>query len=676
VTTRSKEVARDFVSGTEEIFQLKALSVDDGLALLEFLAPNAMKRHKEKELALELVRAVESLPMALVLMGRYLGGESLSNQPRRISDALHKLQDAKKRLVLEMSRLPGRPEDMPLTLMAAIDMSVAELEPLDAEDKLADGTSRQALYMLSVLRPKPYPFSNNDVKNMFGIEYESLDNLVDVGLLEFISEPDEGEAPGGSAAADQEDRMEEEEDEAPEYYQLPRTVVDYAQTQLTAEQLEHYHHKAAHYFASLLRDYEEERTGDATSYQRMYSYEKPAWQRVKAAWLYHQSQTSDRTEANVTMAKVYFDAFWWWRCYNKEFPFCDQLLKEWRETQTNDADRKWLAQLTKFQEAYPTGYEKQGKGDWHAVEAALLEIRRLGGMDWKPNALLPLTSGSCDKTAGRLHIRAITNFFLAESYRYRSVGDPRAEEFYCESVTILKKHLDPKDDEWNLPWAYWHLADLALERSQGEKALEMVAESLRLVRETSEEIFDEARDNEVISNDYRVRGDVHWQQRELELAFQNYALAVFYAYLFQCLPKCPDFYTADFYAEMTTRTRNRLAELWADGQKDAALQFCACLREFWEPYWTLQESSSTKGDYQALLEAGELVKLELVLFPPRPAEHDMHKDSKYAHQVRKVTEAMRDQVEEMGNQGSAGSAYEFSSAQARAQQVNQIVTAM
>lgn len=650
VTTRSIQVAGDLVRGpvTEEngIFRLKALGVDDGLALLEFLAPNAIKKQKEKGLARELVQLVESLPLALFLMGRYLAGEASLNQPRRISGALHKLRAAEKRLSLKMKRLPGRPEDQPRTLMAAIDMSVEEL----------DDEARQALYMLSVILPKPYRFSNKDAEGMFGIEYESLNKLVDAGLLE-VAKPDDGKAPGGSAAADQENLMEEDEEEAPEYYQLPRTIADYAQAQLTPEQLQDYHHKAVNYFASLLREYEEERTGDATSYERMYSYERPAWQAMKAAWLYHQAQTSDRTEANLNMAQIYFDAFWWWRCYNKEFPFCDQILNEWRETQTSDVDRKWLAQLTKFQEAYPTGYEKQDKGDWHAVEAALLEIRRLGGMDWKPGALPPPTSSSCDKTAGRLHVRAITNFFLAESYRYRAVNDQRADELYDETVRIFREHLYAEDDDWNLPWAYWHLADLALERGQGEEALEMAAESLRLERETSEEIFDKGRDNEVIANDYRVGADVRWQHRELELAFQNYALAVFYAYLFQCLPKCPDFYTADFYLEMTTRTRNRLAELWADGQKDAALQACAYLREFWKPYWELEGSSSAKVDYQALLEAGELAKLESVLFPRRPAEHDRHEDSEYVRQARKVTEAIRDP-------------------QARAQQVNQIVRAI
>lgn len=632
VTTRSVEVAAELVSGevTEEngVFRLKELDAEEGLALLSALAPKAMKRASDVKVGRELVREVGALPLALVLMGRYLVSESLSGQPRRISEALNRLKDARKRLGLKISHLPGRPEDMPNSLLAAIEMSIEELNE----------TTRQALEMLCAFRPKPYLFSTEDAAGAFEIEYDNLSSLVDSGLLEYVSDP---EVPKADLSNLVETSIESEtnEEAVPEYYRLPRTVAEYVLTQLGEAQLQEYHQQAVLYFAGLLRSYEEDRSGDASPYERAYSYENPSWQKIKAAWLYHQAQTIDRTAANLNLIQIYIDVFWWWRCYNKEFPFCDQLLGEWRETQTSEVDRKWLELITQFQQAYPTGYEKQGKGDWHVVESALLEIRRLGKLDGPLDAL--------ENDPQRMHVRAITNFFLAESYRFRAINDSRSDLLIHEVIAILEKKLYEDDDDWNLPWVYWHLADLMLERGEFEKALDFVARSLELVRKSSEDLFDENRDNEVISNDYRVRADAAWQKGLVKQAFQDYALAVFFAYLFQCLPKSADFYTVDFYVEMVERTCKRLSELWAGGANDTALQACRDLRLFWQPYWDKEKASIATVDFQSQLDGEDLLDLERLIFPRRPVQSDMKEDSDYVSQVLIVTRDMKENVEKM-----------------------------
>jgi hypothetical protein len=179
--------------------------------------------------------------------------------------------------------------------------------------------------------------------------------------------------------------------------------------------------------------------------------------------------------------------------------------------------------------------------------------------------------------------------------------------------------------------------------------LDRVTESLKQASQASAELLAEGRDNEVIGNDYRVRADVLWKQGQQEPALQNYALAVFYAYLFQCLPKPPDFYTLDFYVEMVTRSCNRVWELWSGGQKAVATQACLYLRQFWQPYWELVEGSSEEVDFQAQLESGDLEVLEKLIFPRRPIKKDMDgEDTEYVDQVLQVAKALQDKVKEIG----------------------------
>ncbi len=582
MTTRLANVAASFAG--QGITVVHELSEEDGLALLAKLAPEVVKA--EPAMARELVREVGALPQALVIMGKYLWKESRGGQPRRIRAALTRLRKIQERLKLQQPQPPlehhaGLPPSTPLSLMASIRIS----------DEALDKEARRVLRVLSVFRPKPNTFSEEAALAVTAAMADTLDKLVDAGLLE---------VEGGR-------------------YMLPRTIADYASADLPLEDAEKYHGRAITYYSDWLKEYEEKHH-DATPYERMYSYEEPEWQTVKSAWLYHLAHISHRINANLAFAKVYFDAFWWWGWY-RPFPFCERILDEWRETQTTAEDREWLRLLRKFHDSYPTGYEKRGKGNWQAVEEALLEVRKRGGLDSEISQL--------DRE--RRHVRAITDTFLAESRRYREVNDPKADEYYEEALNLFREARTP-DEDWNVPWALFHLGDLYLERAQGEKALQMCQESLKLAKVAT--IKRCKWDNEVIANNYRVQADVFWLQGHLYRAFRNYARSVFYAYVFQGCPHHPDFYTLDFYREMVNRTLERLQALWRTGKKEEALQSCEYLRDFWNFYWNLIGQAPDTPGIETLLAENRREDLAASLFPPPPAEEDIARQApEYVQQV-------------------------------------------
>lgn len=161
VTTRSPIVAAELTGN--EFYVLGELDATAGLHLLSLLAPQAVELEPEK--AQELVQAVGGLPLALILMGHYLAGESGTGQARRITRALDRLSDANERLNT------GTEEH---SLRSVISLS----------ENLLSETERAAFHTLSLLPPKPGRFSEQAALSVGGCTIEVLDALVDLGLLE------------------------------------------------------------------------------------------------------------------------------------------------------------------------------------------------------------------------------------------------------------------------------------------------------------------------------------------------------------------------------------------------------------------------------------------------------------------------------------------------------------
>ncbi|MEM7126540.1 MAG: tetratricopeptide repeat protein [Chloroflexota bacterium] len=177
LTTRFPDVAFDF-AGTDTHL-VNELEYEYGFALLETLAPDAVVA--DQATVQSLVGAVGGLPLALTLMGKHLGRVAHKAQPRRLRDALAKLQTVEGRLKLsDANSLPIQatpvPLETPRSLYAAIELTVAAL----------GADSQQALRVLALFPPKPNTFSEAAALGAASISVDVLDLLVDVALVESV----------------------------------------------------------------------------------------------------------------------------------------------------------------------------------------------------------------------------------------------------------------------------------------------------------------------------------------------------------------------------------------------------------------------------------------------------------------------------------------------------------
>ena len=221
LTTRMPQVA--FTFAQEGAFTVPELTEGDGVSLLTSFVPqlidNAFGSHttfkdggadalqnalKDPQGALALVRKVGGLPLALTLMGKYLGSQAFTGQPRRLQAALAQLQDTEQRLRVSMpvplkQRSPSLPGNMPISLDAAIAIS----------DQQLNSQAHDTLCALSVFPAKPNTFSEEAALAVSQQPVEMLDTLWDAGLLE---------------------------SQGPKRYTLPQTIADYARTRRKGSQ--------------------------------------------------------------------------------------------------------------------------------------------------------------------------------------------------------------------------------------------------------------------------------------------------------------------------------------------------------------------------------------------------------------------------------------------------------
>jgi tetratricopeptide (TPR) repeat protein/DNA-binding XRE family transcriptional regulator len=175
VTTRFPGLAAHMAFGGA--MTLQELSEDEGYELLRQLAPGVVD--PEEQMARDLVRAVGGLPLALTLIGNYLRKQAYSGPARRVRAALEHLSRAEARLALSEPQTPAESHaslapDISLSLQSVIDVSSQQL----SQDTLA------ALYALSVFPPKPASFSEEAALAVAACPLQTLDALLDAGLLE------------------------------------------------------------------------------------------------------------------------------------------------------------------------------------------------------------------------------------------------------------------------------------------------------------------------------------------------------------------------------------------------------------------------------------------------------------------------------------------------------------
>ena len=172
VTTRIPHIAATFAG--PDALEIPQLEENDGFALLARFAPEITTQ--ETESAYALVRSVGALPLALTLMGKYLGSQVCTRQPRRLHTAITQLQNVHQRLLLSvpasllersLSLSPGTP----LSLHATIEVS----------ERLVSDQARFALRALSVFPAKPNSFSEELALAVTGEDAHVLDELWLIG---------------------------------------------------------------------------------------------------------------------------------------------------------------------------------------------------------------------------------------------------------------------------------------------------------------------------------------------------------------------------------------------------------------------------------------------------------------------------------------------------------------
>ena len=173
--TRFPEVAAGLAG--KSVLRLEVLPDDDGLDLLATFAPDVLFRHAEvcRNLAVQL----GGLPLALVLAGQYLREAAFTGQPRRVRDALGRLQESLFRFSLadKSAVLDGAQP-------AQRSLSVVLNETLDALSPEA----QRALPGLGTLVHKPHTFSEDTLLAVCQASTAVCDELVNFGVIEVAND--------------------------------------------------------------------------------------------------------------------------------------------------------------------------------------------------------------------------------------------------------------------------------------------------------------------------------------------------------------------------------------------------------------------------------------------------------------------------------------------------------
>ena len=584
LTTRLRPVA-DALVRQVDIVALAPLTEAEALSLLRDIAPHAVEA--DADAARALIDAVQGLPLALVLMGKYLKRESGDRDPDRVREAFQNLTQAGERLKLENTDRR--------TLEQIIDVSVSALR---------SDAARRALEHLSIFRPKPHAFTKAMARDICGASSDALYELSDVGLLEHRGHGD---------------------------YTMHRIVGDYAREKLPRPQKARLNRKALDWYGRKLR----EGVGDdPQAYLSWYRYEQADWQAVKDAWLHHLAASGDVAASSLAFLRVYLDAFWWWGYYQR-FPFCDRLIQEWLMRDVGAEQQRALVALRDFQQAYPAGREKRVDGArWRRVEDALRTVRRSVGLDGEP----AVPDASADSGAGESddarQVRGFIDFFLAEATAYGRHDRPRALALY----TAAHDRFAATGGAWQAAWIWFYVGQYL--QDEGDAAGAAV-HALRSLAEVDALPAQGEPDPELPANDHRLLGDTRLAAGDPGGAARHWRKALCHAFAFQAFPQPADTYTTAFYREICERIAGALLALHARDPTGARV-LCDDLHAYWAPWWQRHPAAAGAVDPAQALATGDAAALVAALFPAVPGDDDLlERAVPFALEVRRVAGALR-----------------------------------
>jgi transcriptional regulator with XRE-family HTH domain/tetratricopeptide (TPR) repeat protein len=196
ITTRFPQIGMQIAANQFTV--VSELSEEDGITLLARFVPTLVKQ--DAATAQRLVQSVGALPLALVLVGKYLRSQAYNEQPRRLRSAISYVSTIEQRFDLSEPLRPAQPhpslhDGTPLSLRSLIALSTTRL----------DEQAREMLRALAVFPTKPESFSEQAATAISALPVETLDRLCDAGLLE---------------------------SSGPERYMLHQTIADYARMQI------------------------------------------------------------------------------------------------------------------------------------------------------------------------------------------------------------------------------------------------------------------------------------------------------------------------------------------------------------------------------------------------------------------------------------------------------------
>lgn len=331
ITTRSPKVAVKF-AGKGGAIPVIELTEDDGLELLGRWAEKTVDT--EPEAARELVRAVGCLPLALILMGKYLEVEEQPGPPGRIQRALERLQSAEERLRTEEPQLPleqhtSLPEGAYISLKAVIQIS----------EDILEGDVRGALRALSVFPAKPNTFSEEAALAVTVVLNEVVYKLVDVGLLETSAQG---------------------------RYFLHQTISDYAGEKLTEI-------KAFERMSDYFQDY-------LQRYQDNYNTVEVEQENVRA--ILQWSMESRRFDSAANLVIPFFEFLESRGLYNQAYKMTREVVKTAHEEDIADTlplllrnmgrVERYQGNTAKAREIYLAGLSKAKERDDKKIQAMLL----------------------------------------------------------------------------------------------------------------------------------------------------------------------------------------------------------------------------------------------------------------------------------------------------------------
>ena len=378
-------------------------------------------------------------------------------------------------------------------------------------------------------------------------------------------------------------------------------------------------------------------------YADWFHYEDSRWTDLVREWLYHVANAEGQANGRLRLAKLFFDAFWWWG-YNAPFPFCEELLSDWMEmanAQPDKANRQWGEAMWGVYVRWPRHWRRTATPE---------DLEKLKGhLDFLWEQTGSAAPGQADRRMRQ--VRALVDIFLALVEGYLHPHGDRAEDLLLEARGLFKKN----EDGWNAAWVSYQRADLALRREDPRAAMAIVGEGWREWVKLGEE---DNGDHELAANLHRVGADAAWALGDGGLALDLYARAALHAYKFQVDVGDPDIppideYTQAFLAEMHERAADRLAELHAAGAWEVAREACIRIRDFFARYWQAADAAGTAGldgtavldELADLIAAGQANDAVLRLFPPPPAPADLRQpDTAYAMTAGVVLYEMEDEL--------------------------------